>query len=57
MEIIGIGLEAMFGAIGSIAGWIGVVCIVGISAATYLLSADKISYEDIKELLNKRRKY
>lgn len=37
MEAIGLGLEAIGGAIGAAAGWAGFVCVVGIAAYFFSL--------------------
>lgn len=57
MEAIGAGLEAIGHALSSAAGWAGFVCVVGIAAATFLIYTKTISFEDIKNLFKKDRKY
>lgn len=57
MEALGQGLEALGDAIGFIGGWIGFVCIAGIAASTFLIYTGKITFEQLKELFNKDRRY
>lgn len=57
MEAIGLGLEAIGGAIGAVAGWAGFVCVVGIAALTFLVYTDKVPFEKIEQFLNKRKRY
>lgn len=57
MEAIGLGIEAIGGAIGAVAGWTGFVCIVGIAALTFLVYTDKVPLEKIEQFLNKRKRY
>lgn len=57
MEAIGLGLEAIGGAIGAAAGWAGFVCVVGIAALTFLVYTDKVPFEKIEQFLNKRKRY
>lgn len=57
MEAIGAGLEAIGHALSSAAGWIGFVCVVGIAATTFLVYTKTISFDDIKNLFKKDRRY
>lgn len=57
MEAIGVGLEAIGGAIGAVAGWAGFTCIIGIAAVTFLVYTDKLPIEKIEDFLNKRKRY
>lgn len=57
MEVLGQGLAALGDAIGFIGGWIGFVCIAGIAASTFLIYTGKITFEQLKELFNKDRRY
>lgn len=57
MEAIGAGLEAIGQAVSSIAGWGGMVCIIGIAAVTFLVYTKTISFDDVKNLFKKDRRY
>ena len=57
MEVIGIGLEAIGSTIGGIASAASGVCIVAIVVAGGLIYTDKMTIEDLKELINRRRRY
>lgn len=57
MEVIGIGLEAIGSAIGGIASAVSGVCIVAIAIAGGLIYTDKMTIEDLKELINRKRRY
>lgn len=55
MEALGIGLQALGSAIGSIAAGISTICVVGIISATVLIYSNKITIADLKELFKKDR--
>lgn len=59
MEALGQGLVSIGDALGTIGGWIGFVCTVGIIASTFLIYTEKITLEQLKDLFNfnKDRKY
>lgn len=57
MEILGVGLEAIGSAIRGIASSISGVCIVAITIAGGLIYTDKMTIEDLKELINRKRRY
>lgn len=57
MEVIGVGLEAIGKAIGSIAGAASSTCIVGIVVVGALIYLDKLTVDDVKELFNRKRRY
>lgn len=57
MEILGVGLEAIGSAIRGIASSISGVCIVAIVIAGGLIYTDKMTIEDLKELINRKRRY
>ena len=57
MEIIGMGLEAIGSAICGIASAASGVCIVAIIITGGLIYRDKITIEDLKELINRKRRY
>lgn len=57
MEAIGAGLEAIGHALSSAAGWAGFVCVVGIAATTFLVYTKTISFDDVKNLFKKDRRY
>jgi hypothetical protein len=53
MEALGIGLQALGSAIGSIAAGMSTVCVVGIISAAVLIYFEKITIADLKELFKK----
>lgn len=57
MEALGQGLASIGNALGTIGGWIGFVCVVGIIANTFLIYTGKITLEQLKDLFNKDRRY
>lgn len=57
MEVIGVGLEAIGKAIGSIADAASSTCIVGIVVVGALIYLDKLTVDDVKELFNRKRRY
>lgn len=57
MEALGQGLASIGNALGTIGGWISFVCVVGITASTFLVYTDKITLEQLKNLFNKDRRY
>lgn len=57
MEAVGAGLEAIGQAVSSIAGWGGMVCIIGIATVTFLVYTKTISFDDVKNLFKKDRRY
>lgn len=58
MEALGQGLASIGNALGTIGGWIGFVCVVGIAASTFLVYTGKVTLEQLKDLFNKdRRRY
>lgn len=50
-------MSALGDAIGFIGGWIGFVCIAGITASTFLVYTGKATLEQLKDLFNKDRRY
>lgn len=53
MEALGQGLASIGNALGSIGGWIGFVCVVGIAAGTFLVYTGKVTLEELKDLFKK----
>jgi hypothetical protein len=51
MEILGQGLMALGSAIGSIATAFGFIGVAGIAAGTFLIYTDKMTVEQLKDLL------
>lgn len=51
MEVLGQGLMAIGEAIGGIAGAFGFVGVAGIAAGTFLVYMDKMTIEQLKDLL------
>jgi hypothetical protein len=56
MEQIGIGIEALGNAIAAVVMWPCLVQCVGITAAAFLIYADKIKVEDVKNFIIKKDK-
>ena len=53
MEALGIGLQALGSAIGTVAASMSTVCVVGIIAAAFLIYSNKMTIADLKELFKK----
>jgi hypothetical protein len=56
MEQIGIGIEALGNAVAAVVMWTCLVQCVGIAAAAFLIYADKIKVEDVKNFIIKKDK-
>lgn len=54
MEQIGIGIEALGNAVAAVVMWPCLVQIAGIGAAAFLIYADKIKVEDVKNFIIKK---
>lgn len=57
MEALGQGLASLGNAISTIGIWTGLVALGAIAATTFLISIDKITLQDIKELFSKDRRW
>jgi len=53
MEVLGQGLASIGNALGSIGGWAGFVCVVGIAASTFLVYTGKVTLDELKDLFHK----
>ena len=56
MEILGEGLKALGGAVGSIALWWGLAQIAKIGALTYLVSEREMPFDDVSKFFEKPQK-
>lgn len=55
MEVLGIGLQALGSAIGTVVVSVSTVCVVGIISAAVLIYSNKMTIADLKELFKKDR--